>query len=83
MRPLGVEMIFIGMDEELGPQVYKCDPAGSYVGFKATASGTKEQDAINFLEKKFKNSPKLSGDQTIQVKIESMTRLVIQHGHIV
>ncbi|PRP85800.1 hypothetical protein PROFUN_05992 [Planoprotostelium fungivorum] len=72
MRPLGVEMIFIGMDEELGPQVYKCDPAGSYVGYKATASGTKEQDAINFLEKKFKNSPKLSGDQTIQMAISSL-----------
>eukprot|EP01117_Protostelium_nocturnum_P008916 TRINITY_DN31_c0_g1_i1.p1 TRINITY_DN31_c0_g1~~TRINITY_DN31_c0_g1_i1.p1 ORF type:complete len:247 (-),score=62.15 TRINITY_DN31_c0_g1_i1:96-836(-) len=72
MRPLGVEMILIGMDEEVGPQVYKCDPAGAYTGFKATASGTKDQDAINFLEKKFKSNPKLSGDQTIQMAISSL-----------
>lgn len=24
----------IGIDDELGPQLYKCDPAGHYVGYK-------------------------------------------------
>jgi len=65
-------MIMIGVDEELGPQVYKCDPAGAFVGYKATASGTKDQEAINFLEKKFKSSPKLSGDATIEMAISSL-----------
>jgi 20S proteasome subunit alpha 1 len=60
-------MILIGIDEEVGPQLYKIDPAGSYVGFKACASGTKETEAINFLEKKFKTNPKLDANQTIQV----------------
>jgi len=27
-------MILIGWDDEIGPQLYKCDPAGYYVGYK-------------------------------------------------
>jgi len=52
MRPLGVSMIIIGLDQERGPQVFKCDPAGYFVGYKATSAGTKSQEATNFLEKK-------------------------------
>ncbi|KAK0518896.1 Proteasome subunit YC7alpha/Y8 (protease yscE subunit 7) [Tilletia horrida] len=61
MRPLGVSMILIGLDVERDdgtgkakPQVFKIDPAGYFVGFRATAAGTKQTEAINFLEKKFK-----------------------------
>jgi 20S proteasome subunit alpha 1 len=60
-------MILISIDEEEGPQLYKCDPAGSYAGFKATGAGHKEQEARNFLEKKFKTDPKLDADKTIKV----------------
>lgn len=42
-------MTLIGTDSELGPQVYKVDPAGYYVGFKATASGQKQTEAMNFV----------------------------------
>jgi len=71
-RPLGVEMILIGFDEEVGPQLYKCDPAGTFVGYKAIGSGQKEQEATNFLEKKFKQDPKLGTDETIQMAISSL-----------
>jgi 20S proteasome subunit alpha 1 len=27
-------MILIGMDDERGPQLFKCDPAGYYAGYK-------------------------------------------------
>ena len=50
MRPLGIAMILIGIDEEgdkLTPQLYRCDPAGYYVGYKATSAGQKEQEANN------------------------------------
>ena len=34
MRPLGVVPILIGVDEERGPQLFKVDPAGYFVGYK-------------------------------------------------
>ena len=34
---------------------------------QATSNGLKEQEAINFLEKKMKNDPKFSYDETVQV----------------
>ncbi|CAL1713619.1 unnamed protein product [Somion occarium] len=54
MRPLGISMIVIGMDPEYGPQCFKLDPAGYFVGFHATAAGQKQQEAMNHLEKKWK-----------------------------
>lgn len=64
MRPLGISMIIVGLDSDpaRGPQVFKVDPAGYYVGFRATAAGVKQTEAINYLEKQFKKgSSSISG----------------------
>lgn len=60
-------MIVISVDEEYGPQVYKCDPAGYYCGFKATAAGVKQTEATSFLEKKVKKKLDWTFEQTIEV----------------
>lgn len=60
-------MIVIGIDEEFGPQVYKCDPAGYYCGFKATAAGVKQTEATSFLEKKVKKKLDWTFEQTVEV----------------
>lgn len=57
MRALGVISIYAGIDEVKGPQLYRCDPAGHYLGFTACAAGSKEQEANNILEKKVKALP--------------------------
>eukprot|EP01106_Pelomyxa_sp_JSP_P017075 TRINITY_DN66_c0_g1_i5.p2 TRINITY_DN66_c0_g1~~TRINITY_DN66_c0_g1_i5.p2 ORF type:complete len:139 (+),score=46.05 TRINITY_DN66_c0_g1_i5:145-561(+) len=72
MRPLGSVMMLVGMDEETGPQLFKCDPSGSYAGYRACATGEKEQEATNFLEKKLKSNPTLSRDQAIQLAITTL-----------
>ncbi|CAM8904765.1 unnamed protein product [Rhodiola kirilowii] len=65
MRPLGIVAMILGIDEE-GPQLFKCDPAGHFYGHKATSAGIKEQEAINFLEKKMKNDPAFTYEETVQ-----------------
>jgi 20S proteasome subunit alpha 1 len=55
MRPYGVSATLISLDEELGPQLFKTDPAGYYVGYKGTSAGPKQQEAVNHLEKKLRN----------------------------
>ena len=39
MRPLAVVPILAGIDEEQGPQLFKVDPAGYYVGYKVKCCG--------------------------------------------
>eukprot|EP00475_Leptophrys_vorax_P024687 TRINITY_DN34118_c0_g1_i1.p1 TRINITY_DN34118_c0_g1~~TRINITY_DN34118_c0_g1_i1.p1 ORF type:complete len:249 (+),score=30.12 TRINITY_DN34118_c0_g1_i1:254-1000(+) len=74
MRPLGVATMLIGIDDELGPQLFKCDPAGYFVGYKATGAGAKEQEAVNFLEKKLKDGKHqtLTADEAIQLAISAL-----------
>ena len=55
-------MIIIGHDEFLGPQVFKLDPAGYFVGFHATAAGQKQQESMNVLEKKWKKLDSSGGE---------------------
>lgn len=52
MRPFGVSAMYIGWDEQYGPQLWRSDPAGSVAMFRGCASGEKEQEAFNNLEKK-------------------------------
>lgn len=63
-------MILVGHDDELGPQLYKCDPAGYYVGYKATSAGAKQQESLNYLEKKLKKNPELNMEDTIEVLLK-------------
>ena len=75
MRPLGCSMIIAGWDaEENKPELFKCDPAGYYVGYKATAAGQKQTEALQELEKKMKKFAKkeMSLEHGIDIVIETM-----------
>jgi len=78
MRPLGSAMILIGVDEEVGPQLYKVDPAGSYLGYKACSAGAKDQEARNFLEKKFKGDSQFDTDKTIKMAINALQTVLAE-----
>ncbi|KAK6205328.1 nucleophile aminohydrolase [Scheffersomyces amazonensis] len=81
MRPLGVALTFCQVDfedENRGPQIFKCDPAGYYTGFKAVATGPKQQEAITYLEKKFKKTDHVKGDwkDTVEFAITALSSVV-------
>ena len=73
MRPLGCCMILIGHDDELGPSVYKTDPAGYFSGNRACSAGVKHVEANSFLEKEYRkkkdNAQQFSHDETVQTAI--------------
>jgi len=78
MRPLGVSMTLISLDDEFGPQLYKTDPAGYYIGSKATASGPKQQEALNYMEKKLKNKEYAPGDwkEVVETGIQALSSVL-------
>ncbi|KAJ0295784.1 hypothetical protein COL922a_014028 [Colletotrichum nupharicola] len=78
MRPLGVAITLVSVDSENGPQLYKCDPAGYYVGYKATASGPKQQEALNHLEKKLKNKDYAEGswEEVVELGITALSSVL-------
>merc|ERR1719409_2421840 len=74
-------MIMIGIDDEGEnklPQLFRCDPAGYYVGYKATSAGQKEQEANNWLEKRYKAdpNPSLSYDDTVQLALACLQNVL-------
>ena len=62
-------MIVLGYDDEHGPQIFKCDPAGYYCGFKATAAGVKQLEANSFLEKKIKKKQDFTFQEAVEVML--------------
>jgi 20S proteasome subunit alpha 1 len=75
-RALGVVTIFAAVDEVDGPQLFRCDPAGHFMGYKACSAGQKEQEANNFLEKKFKANPEPDFEQAIETAIIALQTCV-------
>ncbi|KAL1856342.1 hypothetical protein VTK73DRAFT_8395 [Phialemonium thermophilum] len=78
LRPLGVATTLISVDSEFGPQLFKCDPAGYYTGYKGTAAGPKQQEALNHLEKKLKNKDYAEGDwkEVVELAITTLSTVL-------
>jgi len=72
MRPLCVVTMLFTIDDEKGPQLFKVDPAGHFVGYKATSSGEKEQSATNQLEREYKKRSDFSSDEAIKIAIKAL-----------
>jgi 20S proteasome subunit alpha 1 len=66
----------IGYDDEKGTQVFKIDPSGHYLPYKATATGKYEPEAMNFLEKKVQDLGDLDENATIEMAIMAMQHIL-------
>ena len=77
IRPFCCMITLVGNDEEFGPQVYKVDPSGAAIGYKALATGAKEQEALTQLERAFKkNDGNWSSQQAIELAIKTLSTVV-------
>lgn len=77
LRSMRCVFTFVGIDEEKGPQVFKVDPSGFCLGYKAIAAGTKDQDAINYLEKQYKKkSDGWSTEEAIETAIMCLQNVI-------
>lgn len=77
MRPLCCTVTLVGCDEEAGPQVFKVDPAGNAIGYKAIASGAKDAEALTQLEKHFKkNGGNTDEKETIITAIKTLSSVI-------
>lgn len=74
LRALASFMILIGVDDERGAQLFKIDPAGQFFPYFATAVGAREQDAVNWFEKRVDELKDMDEATTIQTAI-----MAIQH----
>ena len=71
-RALACVMLLIGIDDEKGAQIFKVDPAGHFLPYKAVATGKSEQEAMNFLEKKVSDLSEMDENTTIETAISTM-----------
>merc|ERR1719460_1496548 len=76
-RPPEPSLSLLGAAPQV-PQLFRCDPAGYYVGYKATSAGAKEQEANNWLEKRYKTdaNPALSYDDTVQLALACLQNVL-------
>ncbi|CAN1290803.1 Proteasome subunit alpha type-6 [Linum perenne] len=74
MRPLGVGMFLISLCSGRYSLIFIHVFEMSLINdmSQATSAGLKEQEAINFLEKKMKNDPAFSYEETVQTAISAL-----------
>jgi len=71
-RALACVMLLVGVDDEKGAQVFKVDPAGHFLPYKAVATGKAEPEAMNFLEKRVADLATLDEAGTIELAMQTM-----------
>mmetsp|Transcript_2776 Transcript_2776/g.9796 ORF Transcript_2776/g.9796 Transcript_2776/m.9796 type:complete len:259 (+) Transcript_2776:51-827(+) len=67
-RPFGVALLIAGVDEN-GPQLYHCNPSGTYTRFSAKAIGAASEGAQNALQQAYNKSLTLAEAELLALGI--------------
>ena len=71
-RPFGVSLLVAGADED-GTHLYRTDPSGAYVSYRATAIGKGEEEVDNFLKKNYKKGMKK--DEAVKLVLKALKEI--------
>ncbi|KAF3794004.1 Proteasome subunit alpha type-6 [Nymphaea thermarum] len=71
----------LGIDEELVPQLFKCDPAGHYFGHSKKCP-VERAEAVDFLETKMKKNQSFTYEETVQVNVSIWSMLFFHLSNI-
>lgn len=74
VRPFGVSMIVAGFDPEGNPALYKTEPTGNYMAWRACATGHKWEDTSEYLTKHYE--PNLDRTAATKLCVESLMEVV-------
>lgn len=75
-RALACVILLIGAEDEKGAAVFKVDPSGHYLPYKAAATGKFEPEAMNFLEKRVTELSTLDEEATVEMAITAMQHVL-------
>lgn len=66
-RPIGVGLIIAGIDDHLGPQIFRTDPEGSYDAWLALCLGQESESLMNSLQASKAELAKITVTKSIEV----------------
>lgn len=76
VRPLATVLLLIGVDDVKGPQVFKVDCAGHYLPFFVAACGAKEQEVVNYFDKRLEELKEYSAVEVIRSAIMCLGKVL-------
>lgn len=69
VRPFGVSLIIAGVDSN-GPELFLCDPSGTYIGYYAIAIGAGSDQVLEYLQQRYKEE--ISEEEALTLAVESI-----------
>lgn len=73
-RPFGVAILFAGIDDDKGPQLFHMDPSGTFVEYNAKAIGSGCEGAQQNLQEKYNTL--ISLDEAIVLALETLRQVM-------
>jgi len=74
LRPFGVSLLVIGVEEDGSLKLFVTDPFGNYFRYKAAVIGEGEPEVESFLQKKYK--PTLTIEEGLKLSIEALKQVL-------